>query len=118
MAVKILAMQAKPRTPEGKTRRLRSAVLWLCALSALSALSVFAQELPMKIRLHVNGATTAEIATATLVDNPTARDFAALLPLSLTLVDFAKVARIGDLPRKLSLQRPGPLKVRIERIAN
>ncbi len=164
MAVKILAMQAKPRTPEGKTRRLRSAVLWLCALSALS---VFAQELPMQIRLHVNGATTAEIATATLVDNPTARDFAALLPLSLTLVDFAKVERIGDLPRKLSLvgapvgmdpvagdithyapwnnltifagdnvyasglvrigkvdtglaalQRPGPLKVRIERIAN
>lgn len=115
----------------------------------------------MKIRLHVNG----DIATATLVDNATARDFAALLPLSLTLSDFAKVERIGDLPRKLSttgappgmdpvagdityyapwnnltifagdnvyasglvrmgkvdtglsaLQRPGPLKVRIERI--
>jgi len=52
----------------------------------------------MKIRLDVNG----EIATATLYDNATARDFAALLPLSLTLTDFAKVERIGDLARKLS----------------
>ena len=158
MAAKILAMQANHSTPEGKTRRLRRAVLWVCALSAMSA---FAQELPMKIRLHVN----SDMATATLVDNATARDFAALLPLSLTLVEFAKVERIGDLPRKLStagapvgmdpvagdityyapwnnlaifagdnvyanglvrigkvdtglvaLQRPGPLKVRIERI--
>ncbi|WP_092757031.1 cyclophilin-like fold protein [Rhodoferax sp. OV413] len=88
-------MQANPSTPEGKTRRLRSAVLWFFALSALS---VFAQELPMKIRLHVN----SDIATATLVDNATTRDFVALLPLTITLVDFAKVERIGDLPRKLS----------------
>lgn len=115
----------------------------------------------MKIRLHVNG----EIATASLLDNATARDFAALLPLSITLEDFAKVERVGDMPRKLTtagapvgmdpvagdityyaplqhlaifagnnvyakglvrmgkvdtglavLQRPGPLKVRIERI--
>lgn len=115
----------------------------------------------MKIRLHVNG----EVATATLVDNATTRDFVALLPFSLVLTDFAKVERVGDMPRKLStagtpagmkpvtgnftyyaplnhlaifvgdnvyanglvpmgqidsglhaLQRPGPLKVRIERI--
>lgn len=115
----------------------------------------------MKIRLDVNG----DIATATLYDNATARDFAALLPLSLTLTDFARVERIGDMPRTLStagapagmtpvtgdityyapwnnltifagdnayarglvrlgkintglaaLQRPGPLKLRIERI--
>nr|WP_315185559.1 cyclophilin-like fold protein [uncultured Albidiferax sp.] len=126
-------------------------------------MSVFAQEPPMKIRLHVHG----EVATATLAATATARDFAALLPLSITLRDFAKVERIGDLPRKLStvgapagldpvlgdiayyaplnhlvvfagdnvyadglvrmgrvdtglaaLQRPGPLQVRIERIAD
>ena len=132
-----------------------------CALLLLSLLTAFAQELPMKIRLNVNG----EIATATLYDNATARDFAALLPFSLTLTDFAKVERVGDMPRKLTtvgapagmdpvtgdltyyapwnnlaifagdnvhargliplgkidtgiaaLQRPGPLKVKIERI--
>lgn len=117
----------------------------------------------MKIRLHVDG----QVATATLNDNATARDFAALLPLSLTLEDYAVIERISNLPRKLSatgapagmkpetgdityyapwgnlaifvggnvyarglvplgkvdtglpaLQRPGPLKVRIERITD
>jgi len=115
----------------------------------------------MKIRMDVDG----ETVIATLDDNTTARDLAALLPLSLTLENYAKIERIADLPRKLStagapagmdpdvgdimyyapwgnlaifagdaeyarglvrlgkvdtglpaLQRPGPLKVRIERI--
>ena len=118
----------------------------------------------MKIRMNVDG----EIVIATLDDTAAARDFAALLPLSLMLKDYADIERIADLPRKLSttdaaagmkpetgdityyapwgnlaifaeggkssscglvrlgrvdtglpaLQRPGPLKVRIERTAN
>ncbi|WP_416047437.1 cyclophilin-like fold protein [Cupriavidus basilensis] len=117
----------------------------------------------MKIRLSVDG----QVVTATLYDNATARDFAALLPLSLTLEDYAVIERISDLPRKLAtadapagmtpepgdityyapwgnlaifvngrayargllpvgkvdtglpaLERSGPLKVMIERIAN
>lgn len=40
--------------------------------------------------------------TVTLLDNPTARDFASLLPLSLTLRDYAKTEKVSDLPRKLS----------------
>lgn len=52
----------------------------------------------MKIRLHVED----QVATATLYDNAGARDFAALLPLSLTLEDYAVIERISDLPRKLS----------------
>lgn len=95
MAAKILAMQATHTTPDGKTLKLRSAALWIFALFTTS---VFAQELPMKIRLHVNG----DVAAATLADNATAHDFAALLPLTISLRDFAKVERIGDLPRKLS----------------
>ncbi|WP_349606061.1 cyclophilin-like fold protein [Cupriavidus sp. DF5525] len=121
------------------------------------------QEFPMKIRLQVDG----QPVTATLDDNASARDFAALLPLSLTLTDYARIERIAYLPRKLTpagatagmpvkagdiayyapwgnlaifvesgdanysgglvrlgrvetglpaLQRPGPLKVRIERL--
>lgn len=115
----------------------------------------------MKIRLQVDGQTV----TATLHDNAAARDFAALLPLSLTLEDYTVIERISNLPRKLTtagtpagmkpetgdityyapwgnlaifaagnvyahglvrlgkvdtglpaLQRPGPLKVTIERI--
>lgn len=117
----------------------------------------------MKIRLIVDG----QVVIATLYDNASAQDFAALLPLSLTLEDYAVIERISDLPRELcvadapagmkpeagdityyapwgnlaifatgrayaqgllplgkvdkglpALQRPGPLKVRIERIEN
>lgn len=115
----------------------------------------------MKLRLYID----QQVVTATLDDNAAARDFAALLPLSLTLKEYAGVERISDLPGKLSvagspagvvpktgdiiyyapwgnlaifvgddvyaaglvrlgridaglsvLQRPGPMKVRIERI--
>lgn len=54
----------------------------------------------MKIRLIVDG----KMATATLYDNVTAKDFATLLPLSLTLTDYAGIERVSDLPRKLSTQ--------------
>ncbi|WP_312589759.1 cyclophilin-like fold protein [Comamonas terrigena] len=54
----------------------------------------------MKIRLTVEGQT----ATATLYDNATARDFASLLPLSLTLEDYDVIERVSRLPRKLSTQ--------------
>jgi len=40
--------------------------------------------------------------TATLDDNETARDFAAMLPLTLTLEDYASTEKISYLPRKLS----------------
>lgn len=40
--------------------------------------------------------------TATLDDTAIARDFASLLPLSLTLEDYAATEKISDLPRPLS----------------
>ncbi len=117
----------------------------------------------MKIRIDVDG----QPVTASLDDNAASRDFAAQLPLSLTLTNYARIERIDYLPRKLvlegattgvpvkagdlayyapwgnlaifvedgdgdyarglvrlgkvesgltALQRPGPLKVRIERV--
>jgi hypothetical protein len=54
----------------------------------------------MKIRMDVEGTSI----TATLDDNDTARDFASLLPLTLTLRDYAATEKISDLPRKLSTQ--------------
>lgn len=59
---------------------------------------VAVQETLMKVEIVVNGKT----ATATLYDTPTGRDFASLLPLSLTLQDYADIERISDLPRRLS----------------
>ena len=55
---------------------------------------------PLQIRLTINGKTT----TATLDDNATARDFFSLLPLTLTLEDYAATEKIAYPPRKLSTQ--------------
>jgi hypothetical protein len=52
----------------------------------------------MKIRLTIDG----KAITATLIDNPTSRDFLSLLPMTLTLEDYAATEKISYLPRKLS----------------
>jgi hypothetical protein len=52
----------------------------------------------MRIRLNVEGRP----ATATLLDHETSRDFASLLPPTLTVKDYADTEKIGDLPRKLT----------------
>jgi len=52
----------------------------------------------IKLNLTINGRT----ATATLVDSATTRDFVSLLPLTLTLDDYANTEKISYLPRKLS----------------
>ena len=146
-----------------RVQRVTLAVLMGAGLgiSAFSSGTSVAQEVSMKIRMDVDG----KVVIATLDNSAAARDFAALLPLSLTLKDYVDIERIADLPRKLSttgapagmkpqtgdityyapwgnlaifvedgkgssrglvrlggvqtglpvLQRPGPLKVRIER---
>ena len=58
----------------------------------------------MKIRIAFNGATM----TATLYDNPSAREFAAMLPLDLTISDFSNSEKIAYLPHKLSELARGP----------
>ncbi len=52
----------------------------------------------MRIRLTVEGAS----ATAHLYDNATARDFASLLPVSITVHDLGGREKAGALPRELS----------------
>jgi hypothetical protein len=55
----------------------------------------------LKILLTVNG----KIATATLADNPTAKDFHSMLPLTLILDDYAATEKIAYLRRKLSREK-------------
>jgi len=54
----------------------------------------------VKIRIKVENKTL----TATLDDNATSKDFVSLLPLTLTLRNFAVAEKISELPRKLSIQ--------------
>jgi hypothetical protein len=57
-----------------------------------------AQETTMKIRLIID----AKVINATLVDNATVRDFLSLLPMTVTLEDYAATEKITYLARKLS----------------
>ena len=52
----------------------------------------------MKVRIKIG----EKEVTATLKDSETARDFASLLPLTLTLEDYAHTEKISDLPKRLS----------------
>jgi hypothetical protein len=54
----------------------------------------------LNIRFDVEGSTI----TATLDDNATSRDFVSLLPLTLTLEDYAATEKVSDLPRRLSTE--------------
>ncbi len=54
----------------------------------------------MKIRLKVGGT----VLTATLIDSKTTQDFISLLPLTLTLKDYAGTEKISDLPKRLSTE--------------
>ena len=58
----------------------------------------------MNIRIDIEGTAL----TATLDDNQTARDFASLLPLALTLTDYAATEKVSDLPRRLSTDGAPP----------
>lgn len=52
----------------------------------------------MRLRL----AFDRHVFTATLLDTPTARELAAMLPLDLTIEDYSTNEKIADLPKKLS----------------
>jgi hypothetical protein len=58
----------------------------------------------MRVRFTFNGMTL----TAVLYDNPTAREFYAMLPLDLTISDFGGNEKIAYLPRNLTEDGNGP----------
>ena len=58
----------------------------------------------VKIKLTFSDRTM----TATLHDNPSARDFASMLPLDLTIKDYGSNEKIAYLPRKLTTEGSGP----------
>ncbi|MCI0429882.1 MAG: cyclophilin [Rhodospirillales bacterium] len=71
-----------------------------CAMALMPAMAALSQDMnTMNIRFTIDG---KELVTATLMDNATARDFLALLPITLTLEDHAGTEKISYLPRKLS----------------
>lgn len=49
-----------------------------------------------------------KVAMATMENNQAAKDFVALLPLTLTLEDYARTEKISNLPRRLSTEDAPP----------
>jgi len=64
------------------------------------------------MRIHIR--LEDRILTATLEDTATSRDFVSLLPLTLTLEDYAATEKISNLPRRLSKE---PLQEVIRQLA-
>ena len=62
----------------------------------------------MRIRITIAG----KILIASVVDNATAQDFVALLPLNLSMKDLFGREKYGDLPKQLS--EKGPIENRYE----
>jgi len=61
---------------------------------------VLAENTPMQIQLSLDGTA----ATARVEDSPATRDFLAMLPMTLTLEDYASTEKIAYLPNRLSTQ--------------
>jgi hypothetical protein len=62
------------------------------------------QETSMRLQIHFNG----QSMTATLNDNPSARDFVSMLPLDSIIEDYSTNEKIVYLPRKLTEEGSGP----------
>ena len=67
----------------------------------------------MKININIGG----KILTATLADNATARDFASVLPLNVSMNDLFGREKYGDLPKALSENGPRKSKYEVGDIA-
>jgi hypothetical protein len=67
----------------------------------------------MKIKIKIGG----KALTATLADNETARDFASVLPLNVTMKDLFGREKYGDLPKALSENGPRKNKYEVGQIA-
>lgn len=83
----------------------------LCAALAVSGVSAAAAEVGQDgitpqtgtQRMNIQITIGTQNLAATLDDNPTSREFAALLPLTLTLRDFNAAEKISDeLPQRLT----------------
>ncbi|WP_253264986.1 cyclophilin-like fold protein [Aeromonas media] len=80
----------------------RAMVLLLVATSAVAATDEVSHSRreTMKIRMTMAG----KIITASLEESDSARDFFAMLPLTLPLEDYAETEKIAYLPGKLTTQ--------------
>jgi hypothetical protein len=69
----------------------------LFAITLLCAFSVYTQENGTQVRITIGD----RILTAVLYDNPSAKDFVSILPVTVTMHEFRNREKYGRLPRTL-----------------
>jgi len=72
--------------------------LTVCIAAAITSPAIPSETMNTQIRIQIEGTQLM----GTLEDNATSRDFLALLPLAVTLDDYASTEKVTDLPKKLS----------------
>lgn len=75
-------------------------MLGLAFMFSATASALNIEEDSMKLNIILKDKTL----TATLNDSPASREFAALLPLTLQLKDYAREEKISDLPSRLTTE--------------
>lgn len=81
-------------------KKLAYEIIVICFFLTIS--SVIGAEVKMESELEIKLIFEDAVLTATMQNNSAARDFIRLLPLSLTLEDYAATEKISRLPQKLS----------------
>lgn len=84
----------------GLALSLAALILIEPATSRAQCADLIQEQQPVKIRIDVEGGPVK----ATLENTQAAGDFIALLPLTLSLTDYAATEKISDLPSRLSVE--------------
>ncbi len=85
-----------------QTRRSVLAALLAGALVPHAALGHVPTKAKEAANMEIKCSFASQTFTATLYDNPSARDFASMLPLDLKFDDYSTNEKIAYLPRKLT----------------
>jgi hypothetical protein len=86
----------------------RRTLLAMALATAGAPRVAFGQAQSKRTIMKIECAFSDHVFTATLYDNPSARDLASMLPLDLTIEDYSNNEKIAHLPRKLTEERSGP----------
>lgn len=89
-------------------RLTRRTLLGMAVASAVEPRLALGQAQSESVIMKIEFAFSNHAFTASLYDNPSARDFASMLPLDLTIDNYANNEKIAYLPRKLTEEGSGP----------